>query len=150
MVGGRGEGRSSYLHRALSLSGHRDSSPIPWGDGLRPELGYIHETLCEPQLLSSTAQGPGNIQRQEMGHSPQSRPPAQHLLGLLGSLLVGAGRDLSPQQRRRLPETPALEAEVGGPADGLQGSAVQEEGRGDDEGGRSPKHVSPPTVDAKS
>ena len=57
----------------------------------------------------------------------------QHLLCLPESLPVGAGRDPSAQQRLRLPETPALAAEVGGLTDGLQGPAVQEEGRVDSE-----------------
>ena len=46
-------------------------------------------------------------------------------------------------QRLRLPETPALAAEVGGLTDGLWGSAVQEEGRVDAEDGQSPQHVTP-------
>ena len=79
-----------------------------------------------------------------MGNSPQGRPPAQHLLSLPGSLPVGAGRDPGAQQRLRLPETPALAAEVGGLTDGLQESAVQEEGRVDAEDGRSPEHVPRP------
>lgn len=79
-----------------------------------------------------------------MGHSPQSNLPVQHLLCLAGSLPVGAGRDPGAQQRLRLPETPALAAEVGGLTDGLQGPAVQEEGRVDAEDGRSPQHVPHP------
>ena len=140
-------GGKCCLRRVLSLPSLRDRFPVPWGDRRRPELGYIHDMLCEPQLLSSAAQGPGNIQRQEMGHSPQSRPPAQHLLGLLGSLPIGTGRDLSPQQRHRLPETPALVEEVGVPTEGLQGSAVQEEARWTL---RMDGALSLPTVDAQS
>lgn len=94
---------------------HALSFPISGtGFSSQGEKELHSETLCEaqrPHMLPG-AQASSRVRRWA---SLQGRPRAQHLLSLLGSLPIGAGRDSRPQPRHRLLETLARVTEVGGP-----------------------------------